>query len=99
MNLALHLGMPVETMLRSMTSAEFGQWAMYARRNALPFARLEMMLGQVCMLIARTMGGVKNAKVADFIPQHPDETEEQATHIDNMKRAFNFRPRPKLKVV
>lgn len=98
MTLALHLGGPVDAMLQTMTEAEFQRWALYVKRNSLPFARLELMLGQVCMLIARTMGGAKDAKVADFIP-HAIEEPDNVTHIDAMKRAFNFRPRPKLRAV
>ena len=85
-------------MLRTMTEAEFGKWALYSQRHSLPFARMELMLGQVCMLIARTMGGVKNATVADFIPSPPKE-DDNVSQIEAMKRAFNFRPRPKLKAV
>jgi hypothetical protein len=85
--------MTVEAMQDSMSQGELMRWALYAGRNGLPFQRLELMLGQVCMLIAQTMGGVKNAKVRDFIPRAPDVEAEQISHIERMKQAFNFRPR------
>lgn len=95
MSLSLALGMPVDMMLRSMTEAELVRWHTFAARNQLPTRRIELMLAQVCALIARTMGGVKTAKVADFLPQPMVET----TDLEAAKRAFKFNPRPKLKVV
>ena len=98
MNLALHLGMTEEGLLRSMTEAELHRWMLFAGRHQLPLRRMELMIAQLSMVIAR-FAGSKNAKAADFLLRAPEEEPEDATPIDAMKRAFNFRPRPKLKVV
>lgn len=95
MSLALHLGMPVDLMLRSMTDAEFRRWMVYAGRRQLPLARIELLLAQLAMVVAR-MGGSKKAKVADFMLREPEEElPENVTPIEAAKRAFGFNPRKK----
>ena len=36
MELALHMGMPVETLTRSMTELELHEWARFAARRLMP---------------------------------------------------------------
>lgn len=96
MDLALHLGGSVESLTRSMTEAELQRWGLYARRHAFPFRRLELMLAQLSMIVARTMGGAKNAKVDDFMlraPDYPDDLPDNVTRIELARKAFGFAPR------
>jgi hypothetical protein len=94
MELALHFGMPADELSRRMTEAEFRKWQRYASRKALPFPRLEVLLAQVAMMVAR-MGGAKNVTVKDFMLQEPEELPDNVTHIDVARRAFGFNPRKK----
>lgn len=96
MQLALHLGMPHEAMLRSMTEAELHRWILFARRHGLPFRRIELMLAQLSMIVAKTMGGAKNAKTADFMLIEPDDVlPENLTRVEAVRRAVGFNPRKK----
>jgi hypothetical protein len=99
MDLALHLGGSVESLTRSMTEAELQRWALYSQKRSLPFARLEIMLAQLSMLVARTMGGAKNAKVEDFMLQEisDEELPVNVTRLDAARKAFGFSPRIKRK--
>lgn len=99
LSLALHLGMTEECLLRSMTEAELLRWMQYANRHQLPLRRLELMLAQLSTLCAR-FTGAKDPKVGDFLLLAAEDDEPtNETPIDAMKKAFAFRPRPKLKVV
>lgn len=93
MELALHLGMTTDTLLNSMKEAELDQWAGYANRFPLPFKRLEIMLAQVCVLIAKTMGGAKQVGVNDFMLAIPEELPANVTRIELARKAFGFNPR------
>lgn len=95
MDLALHLGGSVESLTRSMTEAELQQWALYAQKRSLPFARLELLLAQLSMIVARTMGGAKNAKVEDFMLREIEDAElpSNVTRIEAARKAFGFSPR------
>ena len=95
MDLALHLGGTVESLTRSMTEAEFQRWGLYPQKRSLPFARLEVMLAQLSMVVARAMGGAKNAKVEDFMLQEipDDELPANVTRLDAARKAFGFAPR------
>lgn len=96
MQLALQLGMTAEGLERSMTEAELNRWARYLSRHPMPQRRIELMLAQVCALIARTMGGSKNAKVADFLLQEPEEElPPNVTRLEIARQAFAFNPRRK----
>ena len=91
MDLALHMGMTAEHMTQSMTEAEFNRWARYAYTHALPYKRIEMLLAQVSLLIARTMGGSKDAKLNDFMLQ---VRREEAPEVrPDARKVFNFQPR------
>lgn len=93
MELALNLGGTADGLARSMTEAELQRWSVYAGRHALPFRRLEILLAQLSMIVARSMGGVKDAKVADFMLQEPDDLPDNVTRIDVARKAFGFAPR------
>jgi len=97
MDMALELGLPADSLARTMTLQELLQWQTYARRRLLPSRRIEFYLAQIAQLIAITMGGASKAKLADFMLQPPREAlpagvdEEQ--HIEQMIEAFQFKPR------
>ncbi len=96
MDLALHLGRPADELAQSITEDEFRRWMTYARRHALPYRRLELMLAQMSLVIAKTMGGAKNAKVSDFMLQdHDDELPPNVTRLEAARMAFAFNPRRK----
>ena len=97
MDLALHLGGSAEVLARSMTEAELQRWSVYTRRSGLPFQRLELMLAQVSLLIARTMGGAKDARLKDYMLKEPEELPENVTRIEDKRKAFGFNPRNKRK--
>jgi hypothetical protein len=76
-----------------MSEPEFQAWQVYAARRMLPQRRMEMYLAQIAMLIAATMGGVKNAELSDYLfdpaePEHEPTAEEEAAF-------FEFKPRAK----
>lgn len=67
MDLALQLGMTTGTLARTMTERELGEWAAYRARRMLPQRRIELMLANIALLIDVRMGGVKNAKLNDYL--------------------------------
>jgi hypothetical protein len=94
MDLAMHLGMTTDYMSQSMTEAELNRWARYASSRGLPYKRIEVLLAQVSMLIARTMGGVKDAKVQDFmLKEAPEKLPANVTRIEDKRKAFGWNPR------
>jgi hypothetical protein len=95
MDLSLHLGGPVDALTRSMPEAELQRWSVYAGRHLLPFRRLEILLAQLAMIVARTMGGAKDAKVADFMLKEPEDLPGNVTRIETARQAFGFAPRRK----
>lgn len=83
----------VEPLARTMTEREFCDWQRYAARRMLPWRRIELQLAQLSQIVAASMGGVKNAKLSDYLFDPEDETglataEEEAAF-------FDFRPRKK----
>jgi hypothetical protein len=78
-----------------MTEAELNKWGLLARRRGLPWQRIELLLAQLTLIVARTMGGAKNAKVDDFMLKEPEELPENVTRIDVARKAFGFNPRKK----
>jgi len=98
MDLALHLGGSSESLARSMTEAELQRWSVYVRRHALPFKRIELLLAQVSMLIAATMGGAKNVKLKDYmLKELEDELPANVTRIEDKRKAFGWNPHKKRK--
>jgi hypothetical protein len=98
MDLAMQLGGSVDALSRSMTEAEFHRWARYARKFGMPFRRLELMLAQLTMVVARSMGGAKQATTADFMLKPvDDELPANVTRIDAARAAFGFNPRRRKK--
>ncbi len=93
MELALHLGMTADGLTQSMTAAELDRWAKYALQKPLPYKRMELMLAQVCLIIARTMGGAKDVKLMDFMLSTPEERPNNVTSIEAARAAFGFKPR------
>lgn len=98
MDLALHLGMTAGGLKRVMSEREFQQWQGYAARRMLPGRRLELLLAQVSMLIAQTMGGAKNVALRDFMfeprEQEPDNDGElSAEDVAAFFKATLVKPR------
>jgi hypothetical protein len=101
MDLALELGMPFETMARSMTESEFRTWQRYVQKRMLPARRVELQLARICQLIAVTMGGAKDATVMDYMLHVADERPENADpegDLEAAKEVFQFAPRVKRQV-
>lgn len=97
MDLALEIGIPAESLARTMTEHELRLWRRYAKKKLLPTQRLELYLAQVAQLIAATMGGAKNTKISDFMIRLHYEEQEIPTEIDieEMRKAFGYSPRKK----
>lgn len=93
-SLALHLGRPVDELARSITEAELRRWMRYAGRHGLPLQRIELMLAQLSMVIARSMGS-KKARTADFLLKAQEELPPNVTRIEAARMAFGFNPRKK----
>jgi hypothetical protein len=99
MDMALELGLPVATLSRTMHEHELRAWQVYAARRLLPSRRMEFYFAQIALLIAKTMGGARNATLADFMLQLPkaplpDDFDEDA-HVEQMIANFQFKPRNK----
>ncbi len=93
MDLALHMGGSAEVLARSMTEAELQRWTVYVHRHSLPYRRIEMLLAQVSMLIARTMGGAKDVSLKDFMLKEPDDAlPANVTRIEDKRKAFGWDP-------
>ena len=97
MDMALELGLPVATLSRTMPVGELYAWQHYAARRLLPSRRVEFYLAQIALLIAKTMGGARNATLADFML---DPRAEQVITVDDQQlehliQAFEFKPRNK----
>jgi len=93
MDIALHLGSPVEQLRRNMTERELGWWADYSRRNWLPLQRIEWYLARITQAIAVTMGGAKEAPLSDFLLQLETPETAEVIDIEEMRKAFGFNPR------
>jgi hypothetical protein len=78
-----------------MTEAELIGWGRMARRRGLPLQRIELLLAQLTLVVAKTMGGAKNVRVDDFMLKEPEELPANVTPIDVARRAFGFNPRRK----
>jgi hypothetical protein len=97
MDLALHLGTPVEPLRRSMTEREFRWWADYSRKNWLPLQRIEWYLARIAQVIAVT-NGAKDAPLSDFLlVLEQEQKTAQVIDIDTMRQAFGFNPRNRKK--
>lgn len=78
-----------------MPARELRKWNAYRNRKLLPWQRLEFYLAQIAQLIAITMGGMKRAKVADFLLKEREPDEEELTPEEQLvlaKEAFQFKP-------
>lgn len=67
MDMALHLGMTESGVRQSMTERELLRWEMYANRRMLPWRRMELLIAQVSLVVAKSQGGAKNATLEDFL--------------------------------
>lgn len=94
MQLALALGMPADRLEREMTHRELRQWTQYVRSHLLPPRRAEIMLAQVCMLIAK-LGGNDTATIDDYLIDFGPEPEAPEPDLEATKVAFAFSPRKK----
>lgn len=88
MDLAMQLGGTSDALMRSMTEQEFQRWQVYAQRRMLPWRATHLYLAQIAMLIAQTMGGAKNVRLADFMfdPREKEASAEEAAEF------FGFNP-------
>lgn len=87
MDLALEFGMTAKGLGRVMTKRELERWRLYAGRRMLPGRRVELLLAQIAMLIAQTMGGNKEARLTDFLFD-PMDDDDGADVAD----VFGFNP-------
>jgi hypothetical protein len=100
MDLSLSLSMPVEHLARVMSEKEFARWVKYAKKKMLPWSRMEWYLAQISQMIAITMGGSKQAKIADFLCQSSSHEEDELTPEEQLEMAieeFDVRPRKRRK--
>ena len=81
--------MTLESIAR-MPEAEFLSWGQFAARRLLPWRRIELMLAQLTMYVAVTMGGAKNCKISDFLFDVDGHEEPTA---DEELAYFGFQPR------
>lgn len=54
-----------------MSEGELSRWARYAGRRMLPWRRVELLLAQVALVVARTMGGANEVTLDDFLFDPP----------------------------
>jgi hypothetical protein len=94
MDLSLNLGIPDETLARSMTESDFRRWQAYAAKRMLPTRRLEVYMAQIAYLIARTMGNSSDAKLTDFLFDAPKAEDPE----QDLRDMFGFAPKPKREV-
>ena len=97
MDMACELGMPVGVLSRVMPLHELHAWHAYAQRRLLPSRRVEIYLAQIALLIAKTMGGARDAKLSDFLIQPPPERRPvivvDEKQVERLIEAFAFKPR------
>jgi hypothetical protein len=67
MDLALEMGTTVGALSRAMTERELRWWHVYAEHKQLPQKRLELYLAQIALVVATALGGMKQARLADFL--------------------------------
>lgn len=72
-----------------MPNADVALYRAYAQKRMLPTRRLEVQLAQVSLLIAKTMGGVTEAEISDFLFDPEDDTPPDPVQV------FGFSPRNK----
>lgn len=94
MELALEIGVPFESLAGQMTEREFLGWQHYARTKMLPTRRMELYLAQIAYWVARTMGGVKDRTVSDYIlSATTDEEVDQGDDLESAVKVFQFDPK------
>lgn len=100
MDLSLALGLPSELLSRVMTEREFRRWGMYRRKNLLPWQKMEIYMAQLTRMIAVTMGGLKDAKIADYMIEfqppadaEPANAEQYVPTAEEAQQIFGFNPR------
>lgn len=94
MDLALHMGMTTAGLKRAMTERELREWQAYAARRMLPQRRTELYLAQIALVVAKAMGGAKDATLGDFLfDPEEDEPEGNADPLEQAKEFFGFAPR------
>lgn len=89
----------MHSLVRTLPESELREWLSFARRRMLPSRRLELYLARICLLIAQTMGGNKDAVLKEFLFD-PPEPEPPRTHVAEVvvaREFFGFAPRKKAK--
>lgn len=95
MALALEFGLPIGQ-LELMPEAEFVRWMRYSMTKGLPSRRVEIYLAQIAFWIARTMGGVGDKTIADYLLDQADEVPiAEGDELEQAEAALNFQPRNK----
>ena len=78
MDLALEMGMPVETLKCVMTERELGMWRHYASKKLLPARRSELYLAQIAQAMSggplsnyllRSPADVRSDEIADAVSE------------------------------
>lgn len=88
MHLALAIGgCTADELETRMSEREFQLWRRFAARFGMPSRRIELHLAQISLLIARTMGNARNARLKDFLFDPSDPADEQPTVTANLGAA------------
>lgn len=97
--LSFELGIPEEELAQRLSERSFSLYRAYAGKWRLPTRRLQVMLAQVCEVLAKVNGN-KDVSIPDFLLD-PEEDEEDGPpmtpeqNIAAQKQIFGFSPRRK----
>jgi hypothetical protein len=94
MDLALHLGCPL-SVIGHMSERELHLWDRYRIHKGFPMRRIELGLAQVSLWIAKTMGGVDNLSLKDFLfdaAAEEDAEEMTEEELAELKEDIGFNP-------
>jgi hypothetical protein len=88
LGLSLELGVPLHE-LGSMPERVLKLYHAYGEQRGFPIRRLELYMAQLTLVVAKTFGGAKNAKLTDFLLDPTRKPPE----IDEVKMQLQFSPR------
>lgn len=75
-----------------MSESELTEWAAFANQRMLPQRRLELYLAQIAMMVAVHAGGVKNAKLTDYMFDPVSEADDDEASVEEAVAFFGFNP-------
>jgi hypothetical protein len=84
------MGMSVTQCQRVVDAAEFARWLAYWTIEPPTANRMEVMVAQLCRIVAKTMGG-RETDVADWIPDYARHESDQTPDQVNAAMAAWFR--------